>query len=80
MSTVTKQSIRPQPSKTQSQPAKSELKPLVSAQRAEQGRGHEDEIRALAYRKWNEAGCPIGDGVEFWLSAEREILSRKKPR
>lgn len=32
-----------------------------------------DDIRQLAYRKWEEAGRPEGDGTEFWLQAEREL-------
>ncbi len=34
-----------------------------------------DEIRLCAYRKWESAGRPNGDGVQFWLEAEREMLS-----
>ena len=33
----------------------------------------EDTIRALANRKWEAAGCPAGNGVEFWLEAEQEV-------
>ena len=33
--------------------------------------GHEEEIRPLAYRKWEEAGRPPDDGVQFWLAAEK---------
>lgn len=33
----------------------------------------EDEIRTVAYGKWESAGFPAGDGVEFWLEAEREL-------
>ncbi len=33
----------------------------------------QEAIRALAYRKWEAAGCPEGDGTEFWLEAEQEI-------
>jgi hypothetical protein len=36
----------------------------------------EDEIRNLAYQKWQEAGCPDGDGVYFWLEAEAELQRR----
>ena len=32
----------------------------------------EDKIRSRAYEKWEAAGCPTGDGVDFWLEAERE--------
>jgi len=39
--------------------------------------GHttEDHIRELAYFKWMQAGRPVGDGVSFWLDAEREVLA-----
>lgn len=33
----------------------------------------EERIRERAYRCWAEAGCPAGDGVEFWLKAEAEL-------
>ncbi|WP_145100797.1 DUF2934 domain-containing protein [Anatilimnocola aggregata] len=33
----------------------------------------EETIRARAHSKWESAGCPAGDGVEFWLEAEREV-------
>lgn len=32
-----------------------------------------DQIRRLAYEKWETAGCPTGDGAEYWLAAEREL-------
>jgi Protein of unknown function (DUF2934) len=33
----------------------------------------EEAIRERAYSKWEEAGRPEGDGIEFWLEAEREL-------
>ena len=33
----------------------------------------EEQIRHLAYRKWEAAGRPEGDGVHFWLQAEQEL-------
>jgi hypothetical protein len=33
-----------------------------------------ETIRELAYLKWEAAGWPSGDGVEFWLAAEAELL------
>lgn len=33
----------------------------------------EETIRARAHNKWESKGCPAGDGVEFWLEAEREF-------
>jgi Protein of unknown function (DUF2934) len=32
-----------------------------------------DDIRLRAYQKWQAAGMPTGDGVRFWLEAEREL-------
>jgi hypothetical protein len=32
-----------------------------------------EAIRRLAYAKWEAAGRPPGDGVPFWLEAEREL-------
>jgi len=37
----------------------------------------EDEIRARAHALWEQAGRPDGDGVQFWLEAEKEL---KNPR
>jgi hypothetical protein len=42
------------------------------------GRASAEEIRPLAYWKWEQAGCPVSDGVEFWLAAETEILRGKR--
>ena len=38
----------------------------------------EEEIRVLAYYKWESSECPGGDGVEFWLEAEREINAAQR--
>jgi len=38
-----------------------------------------DKIREVAYLKWEAAGCPCGDGVEFWLQAEAELVSKTQP-
>ena len=38
--------------------------------------GCEEEIRQLAYQKWEESGCPSGDGFGFWVEAEREVMAR----
>lgn len=35
-----------------------------------------DQIRELAYFKWEAAGWPAGDGVSFWLEAERALTVR----
>jgi len=54
----------------------SPLNPPMPQRLAEDGESHDDERRPLAYRKWQEAGCPNGDGVQFWLDAEKEIQRR----
>jgi len=33
----------------------------------------EEAIRTRAYHLWEAAGRPPGDGVHFWLEAEREL-------
>jgi hypothetical protein len=33
----------------------------------------DEEIRRLAYQKWEAAGRPEGDGFNFWVEAEREL-------
>jgi len=30
----------------------------------------DEAIRQLAYRFWQEAGCPEGNDVQYWLRAE----------
>ncbi|MGO8746426.1 MAG: DUF2934 domain-containing protein [Thermoguttaceae bacterium] len=38
----------------------------------------DEGIRLCAYRKWEAAGKPAGDGVQFWLEAEQELLPNKE--
>lgn len=40
----------------------------------------EEAVRALAHSKWEAAGCPTGDGFDFWLEAEREVSAEKSSR
>lgn len=46
---------------------------LTPEQRAD---ANEERIRLLAYQKWEQAGCPDGDGFDFWVEAEREVLGK----
>jgi hypothetical protein len=46
---------------------------FVAAPRAPRQQASEEEIRLCAYRKWESAGRPPGDGVQFWLEAEAEL-------
>ena len=34
----------------------------------------DEEIRQLAYRFWQEAGCPDGTDLQHWLKAEESWL------
>ena len=36
-----------------------------------------DDVRLRAYEKWERAGKPPGDGVQFWLEAEQELMRGK---
>jgi hypothetical protein len=36
-----------------------------------------EDIRLCAYRKWEGAGKPTGDGIQFWLEAEQELVHGK---
>jgi hypothetical protein len=37
----------------------------------------EEAVQVRAYQKWESAGKPAGDGLRFWLEAERELLQAK---
>jgi len=41
----------------------------------------EERIAALAYEKWKQRGCPIGDDGQDWFAAraelEHEVLSER---
>jgi hypothetical protein len=39
----------------------------------------EQMIRELAYGKWERAGYPEGNGVNFWLEAETELQLEYTP-
>lgn len=74
------QSQATKPQSTKSQSSQPQASPSTTDRRAVGEDRRDEEIRPLAYQKWEEAGCPSGDGIEFWLAAEIEILRRKKPR
>jgi len=40
----------------------------------------EEQLRELAYLRWEQAGRPPGDGVQFWLQAEAEASDCPKAR
>jgi DUF2934 family protein len=55
----------------------SQAKPVVASEAAYQIHSgqpiSETAIRLCAYRMWETAGKPEGDGVPFWLEAERAL-------
>ena len=44
-------------------------------EQVQKGRSHAVQVRA--YQKWEAAGKPKGDGVNFWIEAEQELLHAK---
>jgi hypothetical protein len=36
------------------------------------------DIQLCAFHKWEAAGKPTGDGVQFWLEAEKELAAEKE--
>lgn len=40
---------------------------------SDNGHNLDEEIRLRAYQKWEAAGKPTGDGIQFWLEAEQEL-------
>lgn len=40
----------------------------------------DEDIRICAYQKWEAAGKPAGDGVQFWLQAEQELVEGRKEK
>jgi len=54
------------------------LAPVIAADAPPPCQPTEDEIRVLAYHKWVAAGCPPGDGVCFWLEAEKELWQNRR--
>ncbi len=37
-----------------------------------------DAIRLYAYRRWEIAGKPAGDGIPFWLEAEKQLAAENE--
>ena len=40
----------------------------------------DEDIRLAAYQKWEAAGQPAGDGVQFWLQAEQELVQGRNEK
>ncbi|QEL17607.1 DUF2934 domain-containing protein [Limnoglobus roseus] len=59
----------------QSPPAETSERVGAPAQAGRAGGMTPEQIRDRAYEKWCRAGRPTGDGVHFWLEAERELMA-----
>jgi DUF2934 family protein len=53
-------------------------KPPAPERRAETAKVTNEQIGSLAYKRWQQAGCPVSDGVEFWLAAEAELRGSRR--
>ena len=40
----------------------------------------DEEIRQVAYKLWQEEGCPDGYDLQHWLKAEIVWLGEKRPK
>lgn len=54
--------------------AKTPLVVREAATLSRNGKPTEEDIRLRAYQKWEAAGRPDSDGVQFWLQAQHELL------
>ena len=53
--------------------------PVIEPANSERnGKPTANDIRARAYEKWEAAGRPSGDGVQYWLQAEAELLTMER--
>jgi hypothetical protein len=68
---VTKPTANPSGSKSRRTAAATG--PIPAAGAAPLPRATDEEIRRLAYLKWEAAGRPEGDGFNFWVEAEQEL-------
>jgi hypothetical protein len=39
-----------------------------------------EDIQLCAFHKWEAAGKPTGDGVQFWLEAEKELAEGRSEK
>lgn len=65
-------------SQTPSRPRKRSKTPDAATLQAASNAVDHDQIRRQAYYKWEAAGCPCSDGVEFWLQAEAELADESQ--
>jgi hypothetical protein len=70
-------STLPNPSATTTSAWKAAVSPSPDGQPQKVKSVSEQAIRVRAYQIWEAAGKPAGDGVRFWLEAERELLQGK---
>jgi hypothetical protein len=69
-------SVQPAVEKKTSRKSKSPTSETPLAAKLDQA--HEEQIRLLAFLKWEAAGKPDGDGSIHWLEAEQEVKQAPK--
>ena len=50
------------------------------AEQRDSGFPDHESIEALAYRYWQQRGCPIGDPEVDWLRAEQDLSAQRSDR
>lgn len=50
--------------------------PQLTESAPQNGSVSEEEVRRAAYLKWEAAGRPEGDGLNFWMEALQELSQR----
>ena len=41
---------------------------------------HAEETSLLAYHLWQQAHCPLGEDLKFWLLAEEQLFGKRAPQ
>ena len=39
---------------------------------------HFEETSQLAYHLWQQAHCPLGEDLKFWLKAEEQLFGKRE--
>ena len=65
-----------QPETVVAVPGETAAQPSTPVEMGEPAPVNEQDVSALAYRRWLERGCPQGSPEEDWFEAERELHSK----
>lgn len=73
VATLSAPKARPTATQTTTPAAAADQVSLNNTRTHSRPRPSEDQIRVRAFFLWELAGRPDGDGVQFWLEAEKEL-------